>query len=294
MKIQNEQLEIIRSLVGGSITIDNLAFVDSFVHDWFGMFVPIGGNCGYAITPSHTHPSYMFVIAYDDESIFYVAEKKFQSSAYSMFCLAPNIPHHEIQNYLPPKYCAIFIDEQIFKNNFQHYSNDIDRINMQTVDTNNTKIERYIKEFIAESQNNHASSKVVLENISTLLIHEIIRAVLKYGTIQTQFSTHPKIDEAIKYIDSNYEKNISLDDLANIILLSKSHFIKLFTINMNTTPIEYLKQIRVENGKKMLMANKLSITQISRQCGFNSPSYFSKTFKSVYNETPKEFITRVK
>jgi len=294
MKVENKQLEIIRSLVGENITTDNLAFVDSFVHDWFAMFIPIGGNCGYAVTPLHTHPSFMFVIAYDDESTVYVAEQKFQTSPYGMFCLSPNIPHHEIQNYLPPKYCAIFIEEQIFIKNLKLYSNDIDAINMQTVDINNTKIERYIKEFIAESHNNHSSSKVILENISTLLTHEIIRAILKCGITQTQFSSHQKIDGAIQYINANYDKNISLDDLANIVSLSKSHLIKLFTINMRVTPIEYLKQIRVENGKKMLLANKLSITQISRQCGFTSPSYFTKTFKLVYNETPKEFIKRAK
>ncbi|MBU0632544.1 hypothetical protein KKA17_07855 [bacterium] len=55
MRVQ--ELSIIKSLVGESVTEENLAFVDCFVHEWFAMFLPVGGNCGYAITPQHSHPS---------------------------------------------------------------------------------------------------------------------------------------------------------------------------------------------------------------------------------------------
>jgi hypothetical protein len=44
-------LETIKRLVGDGITKENLSFVDSYIYKWFGIFIPIGGNCGYAITP---------------------------------------------------------------------------------------------------------------------------------------------------------------------------------------------------------------------------------------------------
>jgi len=63
---------------------------------------------------------------------------------------------------------------------------------------------------------------------------------------------------------------------------------------MKVSPMVYLKTIRLQNAKKMLSAKELSITQVARQCGFNSVSYFTKLFKEYFNETPKEFMRRMK
>ncbi len=294
MKIDNNEFEIVRDLVGDSLTQENLAFVDCFVYDWLAMFMPVGGNCGYAITPSHTHPSYMFIVAYDNQSVVYVENEKFETSPESLFCLSPNVPHHEVQDYLPPKYCAVFIEQERFEKEFGLYTKEVPKLNAQVVDIKNSKIDMLVKEFIFESQNIYPSKQVLLDNLSTLLTHEIIRTILSCTQKNSNISENDKINESIKFINANYEKEISLDDLALNVSLSKSYFIKLFTKTMKTTPIEYLKRIRLQNAKKMLLANRLSITKISQQCGFNSPSYFTKTFKEFYNETPKEFMQRLK
>jgi AraC-like DNA-binding protein len=56
--------------------------------------------------------------------------------------------------------------------------------------------------------------------------------------------------------------------------------------------MEYLKSIRLQNAKKMLRSNELNITQVAQLCGFNSSSYFTKSFREVFGETPKEFRKR--
>jgi AraC family transcriptional regulator len=287
-------LETIKRLVGDAITKENLSFVDSYIYKWFGIFIPIGGNCGYAITPSHTHPSYMFVVSYDDQSTIYVADKRFESYPQSMFCLSPNIPHHEMQNYIPPKYCALFIDEIRFQKALQLYTNEPFSFDTKTINIQNSHIDTYIKKFINESHNTHPSRSIILENTASLLTHEIIRTILGFGANNTQTIQNQKLNIVIQHINSNYEKELSLDDLATLSTLSKSHFLKLFSASLDMTPMAYLTHIRLQNAKKMLLSHKLTITDISRQCGFNSPSYFSKIFKNSYNETPKEFQQRNK
>ncbi len=292
MKISNKELQTVKSLVGDTITQDDLKFIDCFISDELSMFMPIGGNCGYAITPDHQHPAYMFSLPYDHETIVYVEKEKFQTEPNTIFCLSPEIIHHEVQNYLPPKYCAIFISRDLFEQSFKSYHKELLHFNSLVVGIKNNKLNLLIKNFINESQNIHSSREIILNNIAVLITHEIIRNVIEYDFHETVLTNNLIINEAVKYININFEQDITIEDLAKISNLSKSHFTKLFNGEMNVTPMVYLKTIRLQNAKKMLLANQLTITQISQQCGFNSPAYFTKLFKETFNETPKEFMKR--
>ena len=285
----NNDLKIIQNLVGETITNENLKFVDCFISSKLSLFIPIGGNCGYAITPEHSHPAYMFVIPYDSETVVYIDKKRIQSYPNSIFCLSPYINHHEIQNYLPPKYCAIFIAKELFVTNFKSYSDELPYFNGLVVDIKNNKLDLLIKDFIYESQNIHTSKDIVMDTISTLITHEIIRNIVKCDVNTTVLTQNLIINETIKFINTNFEQEITIEDLATLSNLSKSHFTKKFTEEMKVSPMVYLKIIRLQNAKKMLLSNQLTITQISQQCGFNSTSYFTKLFKQTFNQTPKEF-----
>ena len=58
-------MDLIRRLVG-DITEDPFGFIDFAVTETVGLFVPLTGQCYYAVTPEHTHPSYSFVVSFDD------------------------------------------------------------------------------------------------------------------------------------------------------------------------------------------------------------------------------------
>ena len=93
----------------------------------------------------------------------------------------------------------------------------------------------------------------------------------------------------IKYIYLNYDKKITLDDLADIVHLNPyyiSHLIK------NTSGLNFqnfLNYVRVEYAEKHLVENKLTLTQISEFCGFSSLAYFNKCFKIWHNITPAQY-----
>jgi len=292
--INNQNLQLIKSLVGNDITVDNLKFIDCFVSSKLSMFMPIGGNCGYAITPDHKHPAYMFILAYDHETEVIIEGRRIQSSPNSIFCLSPEVEHHEVQNYLPPKYCAIFIELELFEENLKNYSQELIPFNGQVVNIKNSKLDQLVRNFMIESYSRHASREMVLESITILLIHEIIRNVIDYPFNEIPTTDNMLMNEAIKFINIEFEQDITIERLAKLSKLSKSHFTKLFTEEIKVSPMIYLKTIRLQNAKKMLRAKELSITQVARQCGFNSVSYFTKLFKEYFNETPKEFMQRIK
>jgi len=288
--ISNKNLKIIKSLVGDNITQDNLKFIDTFISSKLSLFMPIGGNCGYAVTPDHQHPAYMFVMAYDDETKVVIEGKSIQSSLNTIFCLSPNIKHHEVQSYLPPKYCAVFIEKDFFEKSLYCYCEEVLYLNGLVVDIKSHKVDLLIRDFIYESQNSVSTQIMVLESIATLLTHEIIRNIVGYDNPPIERTDNMLINETVKFMNSTYEKDVTVEELAKRLNLSKSHFTKLFTDAMQVSPMVYLRTIRLQNAKKMLRTKELSVTVVAQQCGFNSTSYFTKMFKEHFLQTPKEFM----
>ncbi|WP_337399091.1 AraC family transcriptional regulator [Congzhengia sp.] len=96
------------------------------------------------------------------------------------------------------------------------------------------------------------------------------------------------IKAALLFIETGYSRQISLSDIAAHVNLSKFHFIKLFKEFTDTTPVEFLKNVRLENSKPLLLSG-LSVTETALRCGFHSIGYYIRSFKEQFGVTPKEF-----
>ena len=101
-----------------------------------------------------------------------------------------------------------------------------------------------------------------------------------------------QIRPAINYIDANYDKHITLADIARVSYLSVSRLAHLFKEQMGITIIDYLTSVRIERAKQMLLATEQSCTEICFQVGYNNQSYFSRTFKDLVGMTPRQFRMR--
>jgi len=97
------------------------------------------------------------------------------------------------------------------------------------------------------------------------------------------------IYKALEYINKNYMKKITLEDVASYVHLSPTYFSKLFKdetqYNFNT----YLNNVRIEMGKKLLLDESIPIVDISNLIGFEDQSYFSKVFKKITGATPGKY-----
>ena len=61
-----------------------------------------------------------------------------------------------------------------------------------------------------------------------------------------------------------------------------------------TSPAAFITQLRLEKARKLLLSSEASIGDIATQCGFDDPSYFTRTFKTAYGDTPKTYRLRNK
>ena len=96
--------------------------------------------------------------------------------------------------------------------------------------------------------------------------------------------------KAKKYIEANYQDpNTTLTTVAQAACLSPNHFSTIFSQECNTTFIEYLTNVRIENAKRLIRETELKGYDIAYECGFSDPHYFSYIFKKNTGLTPREY-----
>ncbi|MEG1474237.1 MAG: AraC family transcriptional regulator, partial [Longicatena sp.] len=99
-------------------------------------------------------------------------------------------------------------------------------------------------------------------------------------------NTNALVKQAIRYIDSNYRKQITLSDLADSLHVSPYYISKLLNNSCNKTFTELVSERRVEASKKLLQSNE-QIKEIAYAVGFQGQNYFTKIFKKYVGVTPK-------
>ncbi|MGN0180146.1 MAG: helix-turn-helix transcriptional regulator [Monoglobaceae bacterium] len=97
------------------------------------------------------------------------------------------------------------------------------------------------------------------------------------------------IQKAISFIDENYTQNITLDDIAAHVHLSRIYFHKLFLDATGQTPHSYLLSKRISAVKFLLTATDKSFSDIAADCGFSSQSYMTYVFKREMSCTPMQY-----
>jgi len=102
-------------------------------------------------------------------------------------------------------------------------------------------------------------------------------------------SSHDKlISKAKEFINDNFFVNLSLDDIANEMNISKYHFLRLFKQKTHFSPHEYLMNRRLEKAKQSLQKGE-SIINSAYSCGFNDQSHLHRRFKATMGMTPKNY-----
>lgn len=99
-----------------------------------------------------------------------------------------------------------------------------------------------------------------------------------------------KVIEAIRKNIENPEFNI--DDLSREVGLSRAHLNRKLKENINISPNNLIKSIRLKQAAYLLINNKVNISDVAYKVGFSSHSYFSNNFKEYFGMAPTEFVSK--
>ncbi|MGM7723859.1 helix-turn-helix domain-containing protein [Metabacillus sp. Hm71] len=125
------------------------------------------------------------------------------------------------------------------------------------------------------------------EHIS-ILISKILYELNKIAFKQ-QDQMNTVVTKAISFIEANFSKELTLEDISSHVNLSPYYFLRLFKKSTNVTPIQYVIRHRLNHAKHLLQNTDSSIKNIAFTCGFQSETHFINSFKKANGLPPNKF-----
>lgn len=197
------------------------------------------------------------------------------------------------------KYRIDFICENIQLKNLKIVKKHLDELFNFLKQSNNYSA-FFIKYLLCNVVNSFITNYQISKNSSVIvnrimkynrleeLHQEIIKILNEADETQQNLLSQKKdaIKDAVNFIHQNYNKDISLQQLADHVFLSPNYLSYLFKLEMNQTITEYIINNRLEKAKYLLKNTPLKIAQVSRQVGYDNVPYFTSLFKKYYGMTP--------
>lgn len=119
-------------------------------------------------------------------------------------------------------------------------------------------------------------------------MHEIVSSLYSSMLVSDNSKSESTNDikSVVRFIEENYRNPITVDDMVDLIHISKYHFIRRFRMIMGVTPYHYLSAYRITVAKKLLRTTDKSVSEISEECGFADTSNFIARFKKHTGQKP--------
>lgn len=129
----------------------------------------------------------------------------------------------------------------------------------------------------------------VVNNYISLILIFLSRAYDKIEFSKSDKLNYQKMLQSIKYIDTHYKEELTLDTLAKKVSYSKCYFSSIFKKYMGMSIWDYISIKRIEEALTQIKTTEKNIADIALDCGFNNVGNFNKLFKKYTNVNPKFF-----
>lgn len=97
------------------------------------------------------------------------------------------------------------------------------------------------------------------------------------------------IREAITFIEQNYMRAITIEDIAQFCNLNRSYLGKLFKETVHKTPQQFLIYYRMKQASELLRLSDMAINEVGKSVGYQNQLHFSRAFKNVYGQSPSQW-----
>ena len=241
--------------------------------------------------PSLKHSHYFTELFYvrDGSGEFVVENVSFSIKKDDLIIVNPNILHTEVSLGSPPlEYITLGVDGLSFS-----FSDNRDYMVFNCREQKNDLL-FYFNSMLFELERKETGYQEICKDMPDILTIRLQRLTNSPFEIMVSQRPNRECAKIKRYIDSNYQDNITLDSLAAMAHLNKYYFVHTFTKCYGLSPINYLNERRIEVSKALLASTDHCIAEIAQLSGFSSQSYFAQSFKKSSGMTAGAYRKLVK
>ena len=142
------------------------------------------------------------------------------------------------------------------------------------------------------------SNDIILSQLNLLLLLLLRESAAPKGAkLQTSNAIHSEneiIRQAQQYISSHIREKLSVPLVARQVDVSPSYLTALFHKNLQISPGEYIRRIKLQESKQMIRENNLNFTEIAAELQYSTVHHFSRQLKEKFGITPTEYAKSVR
>ncbi|MFO0722725.1 MAG: AraC family transcriptional regulator [Myxococcota bacterium] len=135
--------------------------------------------------------------------------------------------------------------------------------------------------------------------LAPLALEEVVFRLLRSEAaqlIQRSVGRPSDVDgvrEAIRFMRANAARPLSVEDLAKRASMSPSHFAHRFREIARVSPMRFLKQLRLNEARALLVNQGLRVSEVAARAGYESASHFNRDFKAYFGASPSDYLKRL-
>jgi AraC-like DNA-binding protein len=248
----------------------------------------------------HFHPEFELVYIEGTDGTRHVGEHISRFVQSDLVFIGSNIPHLNFDYMVKTDYKKVVLQvrQDFLKGAFDNTPELSDIFRLFKLSQHGIAFSSEIKQFIGEklkslSQKSNFEQFLEIINIFQHLANTQDYELLHEKPVENQYNKkdQERIKRLYQFIDEHYQRKIDLQEVAELSNLSEAAFCRYFKKMTKLTFVEFLNHYRVNQAKNLLLLDK-NITETCFDCGFESISYFNRTFKKLTGENPLGFKKR--
>lgn len=148
---------------------------------------------------------------------------------------------------------------------------------------------------LAELEAEGLGSRLYAESLANVLAVHLLRHYTSSGVDAVRFTgglSGQKLRAVMSFVADNYERDISLAELAGVAGISTFHFAREFKRATGTTPHQHLIKYRIERAKSLLTGSEIPLVEVGFRSGFSHQSHFTRLFRRLTGTTPQSYRLR--
>ena len=251
----------------------------SMISEHIAVFIPEEFVIGKRLIVEEYH----FVICFSTPPLATILSKEYQFKRGSLICLAPgdDILVHTPVSSSAAKYMTICVNVGFMQSIYEQIGGQ-GTLSFKRMDNTYSYqllegLEALIHELLYYESPNTQMVAALENRIALQLLRDSHNMPAMPGKSIHNLQEH--VQQAIKFIETYYSSNITIQDICDAIYISPPYLQKNFLKYVGVTPYQYIMDCRHKKAKTMLETTDMAIEMIARQCGFVSNSHFSTTFR---------------